>query len=267
MGIVLDTISEDVEHALSRVSEWGIPNVELFSLWGKNVCDLTPVEASAAAALIERHRLRVTNIASLIMRCEPNKDAERRDLALFERAVEMGRRFGTDRIRCYAYLKQPSLETIWPRLLRTYDTLIGLAVAHDVTLLLENSSYANLQHAVELSRFLDAVDHPRLKLLWDAGNAFAAGDPTPAVEAWHMLKDRIVHLHLKDTKAHGSKEWVPVGTGALDLSGLLKAVKSDGYAGVISLEPYFDKDDAAREDKVRTSVERLCHAMHTTGLT
>lgn len=266
IGIVVDTISEDFAYALRRVLDWEIPNIELFSLWGKNVCDLTDAGASTAASLVQSHGLTVTNIASLIMRCEPTASAERDHLALFEHAVRMARRFGTDRIRCYAYLKQPSLDSVWPRLMRIYETLTELADEWEVTLLLENSSYANLQNATELRRFLDAIDHPRLKLLWDAGNAFAAGDPTPTVDAWHMLKDRIAHLHIKDTSAHGSKEWMPVGTGALNLSGLMNALASDGYIGVISLEPYFDKGDPRREEKVRTSASGLRQAMRDVGL-
>jgi sugar phosphate isomerase/epimerase len=88
----------------------------------------------------------------------------------------------------------------------------------------------------------------------------------PVVEGWHLLKDRIVHLHLKDSDAHGSNHWVPVGSGALDLAGLLAAVKEDGYDGVISLEAYFDDGPEEREEKVRLSVEGVRAAMQAAGL-
>jgi sugar phosphate isomerase/epimerase len=265
IGIVADTISEDFAHAADRAVAWGITNVELYHLWHQSVIELDDATIERALAIIHTHGLHVTNLATLIMRCPPTDEAEQAQLELFERAVAIGGKFGTNRIRCYAYLKQPDLSSVWDRILRTFERLLALAEAHDVTLLLENSSYANLQMATELRRLLDAVDHPRLQLLWDAGNAFALGDPTPTVEAWHMLKDRIVHLHVKDSVAHGSKEWVPVGDGALDLNGLLKAVKADGYDGIISLEPYFPASDT-QEGKVEASAQGLRTAMAAMGL-
>lgn len=265
LGIVVDTVSEDLAAALTRISAWGIRNVELYHLWHKAITDLTEAELAEAGRLIAASGARVTNIASLVMRCAPTDAAEAENLEIFARAVGAARALGTDRVRCYAYLKQPDLDTLWPRLMRTYDRLLRLAEARDVTLLLENSSYANLQTTAELRRFLDAVDHPRLQLLWDAGNAFALGDPTPTVEAWHTLKDRIVHLHLKDSVAHGSNQWTAVGAGGLDLDGLLKAVAADGYTGVVSLETYFD-DATSRLDLIDQSVHAVRAALGRVGL-
>lgn len=267
LGIVTDTVADDFPYALDRVKAWGISAIEPFSLWGKPVTALDEAELTDAAAAVRDRGLTVTNLASLIMRCPVTDEAEREQLAIFDRTVEIARRFGTDRIRCYGYLKQPDLDIVWPRIIRTFETLLERAEAADVTLLLENSSYANLQLATDLRRFLDALDHPRLQLLWDAGNAFALGDPTPTIEAWRLLRDRIAHLHLKDSVALGSNQWVPVGSGAFDLADFLAALAEDGYAGVISLEAYFDDELAAREEKVRRSVEQVQRAMVAAGLT
>ncbi len=267
VGIVADTISEDFARATALAAEWGISCIELYHLWHKNVCDLDDGEVDRAVGLIRRHGLTVTNLASLLFRCPPTDEAADRELAVFDRAVTLARRFGTDRVRCYAYQKQADLSALWPRILRTYEKLVGLAEARGVTLLVENSSYANVQMAAELRRLLDAVDHPRLKLLWDAGNAFALGDPMPTVEAFHLLKDRIVHLHLKDSAAHGSNQWVPVGSGAFPLEPLLRALAADGYQGGVSLEAYFPgAPDQERERKVRESIEGYRRAESRAGL-
>lgn len=267
LGIVIDSISDDFEYALDQASAWGISAIEPFSLWGKPVSTLDDDELQRAAAAVRDRGMTVTDIASLIMRVPATDEAEQEQYAVFDRTVAIARAFGTDRVRCYGYLKQPDLDEVWPRIVRTFEALLARAEAADVTLLLENSSYANLQMATELRRFLDTLDHPRLQLLWDAGNAFALGDPTPTVEAWNLLKDRIGHLHLKDSVAHGSNAWVPVGSGAFDLSGLLAAVAADGYDGVLSLEAYFDDEPAVREAKVRQSVEQVQAAMDRAGLT
>jgi sugar phosphate isomerase/epimerase len=266
LGIVIDSISDDFVYALDRAQSWGISHIEPFSLWGKQVSTLTDDEVDTAVAAVQARGITVTDIASLVMRCPVTDEAEAENFAIFDRTVEIARRFGTDRIRCYAYHKHPDLEAVWPRIVGTFEKLIARAEAADITLLLENSSYANLQWAADLRRLLDTLDHPRLQLLWDPGNGFALADPTPVVEGWKLLKDRIAHLHLKDSDAHGSNTWVPVGSGAFDLTGLLRAVKADGYVGVISLEAYFDDAPAEREEKVRLSVEQVQRAMTAAGL-
>jgi sugar phosphate isomerase/epimerase len=268
IGIVADTISEDFDRATAVAADWGLTHIELYRLWQRGVWDLADDEIERAVDLVRARGLTVTNLDTLIMRCSPTDEAERQELTAFERAVVVARRFGTDRIRCYGYLKQPDLQIVWARLARTYEGLLRLAETHRVTLLFENSSYANVQTARELRRFLDTLDHPRLQLLWDAGNAFALGDPTPTADAWHLLKDRIAHLHIKDSVAHGSNRWVPVGRGALDLGGLLAAIAADKFAGTISLEPYFsaDEDDREREQKVHDSLQGLRDAATGAGL-
>ena len=116
IGIVVDTISEDFAAALDLIAAWGIGNIELYHLWDRAVTDLDAAQTAEAVALVRVRGPRVTNIASLVMRCEPTDAAEAENRAMFERAVRLGRALGTDRIRCYAYKKQPDLDALWPRL-------------------------------------------------------------------------------------------------------------------------------------------------------
>lgn len=102
-----------------------------------------------------------------------------------------------------------------------------------------------------LRAFFDAV--PALGFSYDTGN-FAYSCES-ALEAFHLLKDRIVHVHLKDrsyenTYANAADDnWVadvsgkrlypvPVCDGFIGIPGLLKEVKAIGYEGAFSLEHF-----------------------------
>lgn len=102
-----------------------------------------------------------------------------------------------------------------------------------------------------LREFFDAV--PALGFSFDTGN-FAYSDES-ALEAFHLLKDRIIHVHLKDRtrdKAYANAaddNWisdvtgkrlypVPVGDGFIGIAGLLKELHAIGYKGAFSLEHF-----------------------------
>jgi sugar phosphate isomerase/epimerase len=68
----------------------------------------------------------------------------------------------------------------------------------------------------------------------DTGNMAAqGGDP---IQAIHMLGSRINHVHLKDVAAVGAHECVAIGTGIIDLPGVLSALQAVGYDGWLSIE-------------------------------
>jgi sugar phosphate isomerase/epimerase len=68
----------------------------------------------------------------------------------------------------------------------------------------------------------------------DTGNLAAqGGDPVRAVRA---LGKRIVHVHLKDVPAVGSHDCVAIGSGIVDVEGVLHELISCGYNGWLSIE-------------------------------
>ena len=88
---------------------------------------------------------------------------------------------------------------------------------------------------------------PGLGFAFDTGN-FACYGEDPH-DAWPLLRDRVVFVHLKDRASgpHGldvSAE-VPVGDGALDLGRLVRRMRADGYAGGFVAEHFGHPDQEA----------------------
>lgn len=58
----------------------------------------------------------------------------------------------------------------------------------------------------------------------------------PPADALKRLKGHLFHVHLKDVKAAGGHETVPLGTGVADIAACVRALKEIGYTGTVSIE-------------------------------
>lgn len=68
----------------------------------------------------------------------------------------------------------------------------------------------------------------------DTGNlATQGGDP---VKAARVLGKRIRHVHFKDVPAVGSHDCVAIGSGIVDVKGVIRELKACGYTGWLSIE-------------------------------
>jgi len=95
-----------------------------------------------------------------------------------------------------------------------------------------------------LERILGMGDPNWLKVNFDTGNAFLAGnDP---VEMLKLLAERVVHLHAKDIpreqaeaergKVTGTPLGIAVGEGIIDFEGVVRVLRENNFAGTISVE-------------------------------
>lgn len=95
---------------------------------------------------------------------------------------------------------------------------------------------------------------PGLGVAFDTGNfAYCCED---AVEAYGKLRDRVIHVHLKDRtweQGCGKKEDIsgrkmfacPAGDGFIGIRDIIKRLRADGYSGDFSVE-HFGADDQMR---------------------
>jgi sugar phosphate isomerase/epimerase len=104
--------------------------------------------------------------------------------------------------------------------------------------------------------------HSALQVIWDIGNAFAAGEEP--LEGFKLLKDRLAYVQIKDGKRRGS-EWqlCPLGQGDVPLSQAFELLSANGYEGALSVEweyawhPELDPPEIALPAALRTVQELL----------
>ena len=283
LSVITDEITNDFGHALEVASkEFRLSFVEIRELWGKNIMALDRKQIAEARQLLERSRLRVSAIASPIFKVDwpgapTSKYSPKRDQfgasytfdqqdELLERGFELARVFNTTNIRIFDFWRlddqTPYRDAIDKKLMEA----AAKAEKRGVTLILENEHACNTATGAEAARTLKAVRSPRFKLNWDAGNAAARGE-TPVPDGYALLpKDRIGYMHCKDIirKADGTTEWMAMGRGIIDYVGQFRALKKDGYDGVLSLETHW-RGAGTPEESTRQSMVGMKELLRRAG--
>ena len=296
LAVINDEISQDFDHACSvAAGDFGLRWIELRSMWGKNVTDLDEHQIAQAQAILKKHNLRVTDIASPLYKVDwpgaPRKDGLNRDQfnahdsfaqqeALLDHCIELTKQFGTDRVRCFDFWR---LQDVAPYRAAMNEKLRQAAVrcAHaGVTLLLENEMDCNTGTADEAAATLAAVPNENFMLNWDPGNAGTFPGAVPFPNGWDALPhDRIGHCHAKNVQRDdaaatrpelgrpmpGKFEWEPVGTGVVDWVGQLKALHAMGYHYAVSLETHW-RGAGTPEASSRISMADLKKALREAGV-
>jgi sugar phosphate isomerase/epimerase len=99
-------------------------------------------------------------------------------------------------------------------------------------------------HAKSMLRILELNDSPWLRVNFDTGNSYLAGeDPYEFLRA---VKDKLIHLHAKDIsvaqsdaergKVAGTAVGCACGDGAVDWPRVIAILRKYGYEGVLSVE-------------------------------
>jgi L-ribulose-5-phosphate 3-epimerase len=257
VAVINDEISQDFGRACEVASrEFGMEWIELRGMWNKNILNLDSKEVAEARRILEKYKLRVTDIASPLFKVDwkgapQSKFSQRGDFhadftfeqqdEVLERGIELAKAFQTDRVRGFDFWRlddpAPYRAAINEKLLDTANK----AGKKGITLLLENDSALNTATGAEAAKVLDAVKSPYLMMNWDPGNAAASGEK-PFPDGYNLLpKNRIGHCHCKDTVKNGNDyDWAPMGAGIVDWVGQFKALKRDGYHYAVSLETHWD---------------------------
>jgi sugar phosphate isomerase/epimerase len=137
---------------------------------------------------------------------------------------------------------------------------VKIAADSGVVLALENHiDYTS----AEIQQILERVDSPALKVNFDTGNTLRMmEDP---VAAARRLGPFTVATHTKDVDACRHvrpEEWyffssVPVGTGLIDMPGVVRALRDTGYQGVLAVESDHHKDQQDEDRLVAESIAYL----------
>ena len=258
VAVINDEIGQDFGHVCEIVShEFGMEWIELRGMWNKNILKLDSKEVGEARNILEKYKLRVTDIASPLFKVDwpgapqskfsPKRDQFNADFTfdqqgeVLERSIELAKAFQTDRVRCFDFWRldnqAPYREAINAKLQEAANT----AQKKGIILLLENEPSCNTATAAESAKVLAAVTSPALMLNWDPGNA-AEHDEIPYPDGYNLLpKNRIGHCHCKDAKkkSDGKWGWAPMGGGTIDWPGQFAALKRDGYHFAVSLETHW----------------------------
>jgi sugar phosphate isomerase/epimerase len=178
--------------------------------------------------------------------------AERRfdqQIELLHDLIQKCRILDTDIIRVFSFWKQgPLTDEVWKKMVDSYREPLNIAKKENVILALENEHSCYIGTGAEAGRLVKKINHPNMKIIWDPGNAFCAGE-VPYPGGYAAVKDNMIHVHIKDPRKNtktGKFEFCVVGEGELDYKNHLMALAKD-FSGVLSLETHFIPEGGVQE--------------------
>ena len=259
---ITDEISQEFEHALDVLLEYGATGAELRGLWGTNIADLSDEQAQRAKTALQERGLTVPCLSTPFYKCDlsvqaPNLGEEagpmhlaqartmEQQAELLERCIRLAHFFEAPFLRVFAFWRKEIMTPdIEQRVIDAFKAPIERAAQEGITLVLENEHACLVGSGAEAARILSQIDSPHLRACWDPGNAFSLGE-VPFPDGYEAIKPYLAHVHIKDarniqTPDHGLQpQWRVVGEGEIDYTGHFAALKQDGYNGWISLETHY----------------------------
>jgi len=267
VAVINDEVSQDFGRACEIVShEFGMSWIELRGMWNKNLLKLDAKEIAEARRILEKYKLRVTDIGSPLFKVDwpgaPKSEFspkvaefgadftfEQQDEVL-ERSIELAKAFQTDRVRCFDFWRLKDQTPYRAAMNEKLVAAAGVLGKKGMILLLENEPSCNTATGAEAAKLLAEVKSPSLMLNWDPGNAASRGENAYPDGYALLPKERIGHCHCKDVaKKPGGKgfEWAAMGRGIVDWTGQFAALKRDGYHFAVSLETHWRGAGTAEE--------------------
>jgi sugar phosphate isomerase/epimerase len=281
-GVITDEIDQDLERACAVATDEGMSYVELNQLWGKDAHDLTDEEIDRVQAILEKYNLRTHLVCGLFFRPFSLADVElatmedhprfHEHMARLERFIKIAKQLKAQYIRTFGFTRDvggenPSPrsadgggipEEHFPKIVKGLQIACDRLAAEGLTLALENARSLYLNTGGNMRRALDAVQRPNLKIIWDAANAFVAGENP--VDGFHQVRGHIVDVHCKDAivadEATGLTKWVRIGDGSTDWLTQLRLLR-DEPVREYTIETHWRPPGSERADNTRATFAGL----------
>ncbi len=231
-----DEYADSTEEQLQALKQFGIGNIEIRYLNGKNISVLTKAEVKEVKKKLDAFGIKASAIGSPLGKIQLDGDMKAH-LETARRIFESASILETKFIRIFSFYA-PDGKDITDMKIETFESLeklVVLAREYGVTLCHENEAkiYGDIpSHCREI---LDNFGG-ELKCVFDMGNFVLEGvDPYPYT--YELLKKDIAYFHIKDALFEGAI--VPAGKGDAKIKEILKAHRE--YAKeefFVSLEPH-----------------------------
>jgi sugar phosphate isomerase/epimerase len=240
-----DEISPHLDEQIAALAREQIRYVDLRSVDGTNVLDLTDQQIAHTKRTLDEHRIGVAAIASPVGKV-PIDSSFDEHLLRFDRAITLAQIFQTHYIRIFSFYPPnsthgrgdtpvPAPSSYRNEVLRRMRAMAARARAFDIVLLHENEKEI---YGDTIERCHDLHEHcsdERLRAAFDPAN-FIQCAQTPYPDAYDALAQWLSYVHVKDALPDGRV--VAAGEGAARWPEVLRRLRADGYDGFLALEPH-----------------------------
>ncbi|MGX7200242.1 sugar phosphate isomerase/epimerase family protein [Enterococcus nangangensis] len=237
-----DLVAKDRIELASKLQQYGLTNIQLavkksFPELAPSLQQITHGTASYLGDYLKSQGIKISILGAYVNIASFNDQVRNEAIASFCHHLTLARDFGctvvgteTGNVAGSGYSVENFTETAY---LRVRDAVIQMVTAAEklgALVGIEPCLNAPLYTWQQAKRLLSEVQSPNLKIILDAANLMRPDNYQDQVkvtyEALDALQDDIVAFHLKDfIVENGHIKIVPVGTGLMDYTDLLKFAK------------------------------------------
>lgn len=237
-----DEIDSDIKVQFEHLNKLGIKYFEPRGINGTNISALTLDEAKQLKETMDKYGINASSIGSPIGKIGI-KDEFEPHLEKLAHTIEIAKILGTKYIRIFSFFipKEDDPAIYRDEVMARMKAMTALAEKEGVILLHENEKDIYGDIAARCKDILDTVDSDNLRAVFDPAN-FVQCDQVTYPDAYEMLKDHVVYMHIKDALFADSSV-VPAGHGDGRVRDILQALSDRDYDGFLSLEPHLGSFD------------------------
>lgn len=231
-----DEIESDLVIQLNVLASENVRHLEFRGAWGQNILELSQEQLQSARSVLDAGAFGVSAIGSPIGKSQLTQP-ESFESDRLERAIVAADVLGTRLIRIFSFYVPPG-EAARHReeVLERLGALAARAEQAGVTLVHENEKDIYGDTPERCLDIVNTISSPALRIAFDPANFVQVG-VQPMSEAWPLLADHTIHVHIKDAVfADGSVR--PAGEGDGAIPELIAALVQREYRGFLTLEPH-----------------------------
>lgn len=225
-----DEIDGDLSVQIKNLHEHGINLIDLRTLNGKNVMQLSDEEITEFIGTIHREGLSVNCVASPINKVKSSEVIAEEEFAKLVRAGEIAKRCGINRIRIFT----PEADD-WGTIEAWMTPMVEHAVKEGLLLMHENDGKYYGAYPEQAKRLFAEFGGYHFRAAFDFANSVQIG--FKAMDDWFpWILPHLETIHMKDARSDGKV--VPVGEGVGQVPETIEFLRKEGWMGVFSIEPH-----------------------------
>ncbi|NCC07359.1 MAG: sugar phosphate isomerase/epimerase [Clostridia bacterium] len=234
-----DEIGLRLSTQLKVVNALGMKYVCLRTINGKSIAKYTVSEAEKKLVpALKEAGIGVSSLGSPIGKVNIDDDAAfETQLRQLDTLCKICKLLDCKYIRVFSFFvpqdKDPAIYK--DKVLSKLRQFVEIAEKHKIILLHENEKDIYGDIASRCRIIFDEIKSDYLKAAFDSANFVQCGEN--ALEAYELLKDKVIYIHIKDALKDGGEN-VVCGTGDGQIPEVLRCAFENGYNGFLTLEPH-----------------------------
>ena len=250
-----DEADPQLDGQIEALKANGISLLEIRGVNGKNISQITPIEAKEIKNKLDANGISVWSIGSPAGKIQISGDFDQ-EIETFKQMLEVGAILDAKCMRLFSFYGTNRQADYFGRVCDKLSKYVELCAPYGIVPCHENEKGIYGELAPQCLMLHHAV--PGLKAVFDPANFVQCGQDT--LKAWDMLKEYVYYGHIKDANKDGNI--VPPGCGIGHIAEYLPDFVARGCS-VLTLEPHLSEFvglSDLEEEGARSNVSNLTFA-------